>query len=66
MARDTLRALPSFPGEAMKHNLIAMVQLVFAETQKSNGRVTGWREWYLETGMIMVITKGQFPEKRYA
>lgn len=45
MARDTLRALPSFPGEAMKHNLIAMAQLVFAETQKSNGRVTGWQEW---------------------
>lgn len=42
MIKDIFRALPSFPGEATKHNLIAMV---FAETQKSDGRVTGWQEW---------------------
>lgn len=30
------------PSLASQHNLIAMV---FAETQKSDGRVTGWQEW---------------------
>lgn len=67
MVGDVLRALPSFPGEAARHGLTPTVPLLFAGNtevrQKDDRLVSGETTRYLEPAMIMIIIKGQFPEK---
>lgn len=67
MVGDVLRALPSCPGEAAEHSLTPTVPLLFAGNtevrQKDDRLVSGETTRYLEPAMIMIIIKGQFPEK---